>query len=219
MSSSKLKNVKAVRELLNGTHRLQTKKTVGFSDVEYTRDQNKKREIGEVWEEVDATGKTVCWWEQKDGYKVKQHYSPEVSNEFSKIREYLKSFPNCQKETCTCMVPTHLDLKFKKLAGMCHDCLVSYETKLKMQGKFEPYAVDKMRKNAEAFFQDADKEVEVIKEQLKTVSFVNSELGDVEKWSGDNVDGLIENIGNQYETFKANVLGKFSAKQDEDKKR
>ena len=36
MKNNKLQNVKAVKEMINGTHKFQTKKTTGFSDAEST---------------------------------------------------------------------------------------------------------------------------------------------------------------------------------------
>ena len=84
--SNKLKNVKAVKEMLDGKHKTQTKKTVSFADKVIER-----REVGETW--TDDKGQK---WEQRNGYKVKV-------GKLSKLREELKSFPNCNKETCTCI--------------------------------------------------------------------------------------------------------------------
>ena len=53
--SNKLQNVKAVREMLEGTHKFQTKKTTGFSDADATSKKNERHEIGSVWEEKDPT--------------------------------------------------------------------------------------------------------------------------------------------------------------------
>jgi hypothetical protein len=83
------------------------------------------------------------------------------------------------------------------------------ETRLKIQGKFDEYALDKMKANAESFFVQADKEFEVIKEAMKDVSFVNSEHGDVEKWDNSNSDELIERVSDQYQKFKEKTLAKF----------
>ena len=57
MSKSKLQNVKAVKELLAGTHKTQTNKTFGFIGK-----SNKKREIGDVWLETTAIpiGCPIC---------------------------------------------------------------------------------------------------------------------------------------------------------------
>lgn len=196
--------------MLQGTHRTQTRKTFGFSDTKYQEEKNKKREVGEVWEEIDATGETVCWWEQKDGYRVKTHYHPDVSKELEKIHQYLNSFPNCQKEVCTCHSPSSLDLKFRKLMGMCEDCVMQMETKLKIQGKFNEYALDKMRQNAKAFFEQADIEVEILKnEMIKVVGDVNGPEP-VETWDFQDSDSFKKYIDEQYKNFKEKTMEKFN---------
>ena len=60
--SKKLKNVKAVKEMVAGTHKSQTKTTVGFGETKTVV----KREVGDRW--TDDNGNV---WEQKKGYKVK----------------------------------------------------------------------------------------------------------------------------------------------------
>ena len=92
---------------------------------------------------------------------------------------------------------------------MCHDCLVSYETKLKMRGQFDEYALDKMKQNAESFFKQADVEVELIKDSLKEISFVNNEHGEVEKWEFDDSEATMQRIDDHYNKFKKNTLNKF----------
>lgn len=207
---SKLQNIKALNQMLEGNHRLQTKKTIGFSDTHSESEKNKKREVGETWEEKDASG-NIIYWTQRKGYRTKSNVSPEMSKFYEQIREEQYKFPNCQKEECTCKVPSNLDQKFRRIVGMCHDCLVSYETKLKIQGKFNEYALEKMKANAEAFFVQADKEFEVVKKAMKDVSFVNSEHGDVEKWDNSNSEELIERINNHYQRFKEKTLAKFES--------
>ena len=166
MATTKLKNIKAVNEMLLGTHRTQTRTTVGFSDTGTSTEKNKKREVGETWEEKNASG-NIEYVTQKEGYRVRSNVSPEMSAYYEKIREELKSFPNCQKEGgCTCKSPSVLDEKFRKIVGMCHDCLVTYETKLKMRGQFNEYALDKMKQDAVSFFKRADVEVGLFKESL-----------------------------------------------------
>jgi len=207
---SKLKNIKALGEMLQGTHKRQTNKTFGFSDSQFQSDKNKIREVGEVWEEVDSTGENICWWEQKNGYRIKHYYHPDVASELKKIHEYLNSFPNCQKEVCTCLNPSRLDLKFRKLMGMCEDCLISMETKLKIQGKFNEYAVKKMRANAEAFFKQADTEVEILKEEMMKIKIAGDEHGDpVETWSFQDPESFKKYIDEQYKSFKEKTFAKF----------
>ena len=187
---SKLKNIKAVNEILAGTHKTQTRKTHGFSDTDFQNEKNKKREVGEIWAEVNAKGETVCWWTQKDGYRVKSNVHPNVKKQLDDVLIYLKAFPNCQKETCTCKAPSRLDEKFRKLMGMCEDCVFTMETRLKIEGKFNEYALNKLQNNADSYFKEADKELEILKKSLETIGFVDNEHGDVENWTVENLEEL-----------------------------
>ena len=196
--SNKLKNVKAVKEMLGGEHKTQTKKTVSFADKVIER-----REVGETW--TDDKGQK---WEQRNGYKVKV-------GKLSKLREELKSFPNCNKETCTCIEPGQADLKMKAIHGMCVNCVVEMEHKLKLNGEYEEYERKKMLANAEAWLKQAELEKEVLKTTLKA-SFVNED-GSIEKWKeGMTEDELMEKIDKEFETFRENFIGKLKNEQSTD---
>lgn len=196
--SNKLKNVKAVKEMLGGEHKTQTKKTVSFADKVIER-----REVGETW--TDNKGQK---WEQRTGYKVKV-------GKLSKLREELKSFPNCNKETCTCIEPGQADLKMKAIHGMCLNCVVEMEHKLKLDGEYKEYERKKMLANAEAWLKQAELEKEVLKTTLKA-SFVNED-GSIEKWKeGMTEDELVEKIDKEFETFRENFIGKLKNEQSTD---
>ena len=200
MAESKLKNVKALRQMLDGNHRLQTRKTIGFSDSEATVNRSKVREVGEIWEEKDFHGNTV-WWEQHDGWRLKSSHHPDLQKTFQDIREYQRSFPNCSKEKCTCVNPSRIDEKFRRMMGLCEDCVISMETSLKIQGKFNEYAFDKMKANAESFFKQADVEVEVLKREIQNIHFAGDETDQnnvVEKWSFQDTEAYLKNIDEKY---------------------
>ena len=59
--SKKLKNVKAVREMIAGTHKSQTKTNVSFGE----KKTFVKRKVGEQWTDDDGT-----LWEQKKVTKL-----------------------------------------------------------------------------------------------------------------------------------------------------
>ena len=196
--SNKLKNVKAVKEMLSGEHKTQTKKTISFTDKVIER-----KEVGETW--TDDKGQK---WEQRNGYKVKV-------GKLSKLREELKSFPNCNKETCTCIEPGQADLKMKAIHGMCLNCVVEMEHKLKLNGEYDEYERKKMLANAEAWLKQAELEKEVLKTTLKA-SFVNED-GSIEKWKeGMTEDELMEKIDKEFETFRENFIGKLKNEQSTD---
>ena len=210
--TSKLKNTEAIQKMLDGSHRFQTRKTMGFSDTEAVASKNESHEVGDIWYETNPITGVTYKWEQKEGYRVKVQANLEEG--VKKIRSFLSSFPNCPKEECTCINPKRIDHVFRKKTGMCEDCTISHETKLKINGGFKEYALEKMRANAESFFREADKEVEEIKKGFEKIEFVLEE-GEVEKWSMNNKEEILERIGKDYDEFKKEVLEAFSEKDSE----
>lgn len=177
---ARLQNIKAIREMLEGKHRTQTKTKIGFSDTESSSEKSKKREVGETWEEYDANGDVVAIWEQKQGYRVKSGIHKDAVND---IREYLNAYPNCLKD-CRTKNYKKLDKRFRAKFGRCADCQFRIETKMKQEGTFKAYEREQMLKNAEAFFKQADKEIEIAYNQIAgEAHFANSD-GRVEVWQG-----------------------------------
>jgi len=194
--SKKLKNIKAVSEMIEGNHKTQTKKTVSFDKKEVVR-----REVGEIW--VDDNGQQ---WEQKNGYKVKV-------GKFSKLRQELNSFPNCSKETCTCIEPSQADLKMKAYHGMCLDCVTEMEHELKLTGEYEQYEKKKLLNNAESWLKQAEIEKEVLKASLRA-RFVNED-GSIEEWGSLNEDEVLARIDEGFDKFKKEFIEKLKEETDE----
>lgn len=193
-----LKNIKAVQEMLGGEHKTQTKKTVSFDKKEVVR-----REVGETW--TDDKGQK---WEQRNGYKVKV-------GKLSKLREELKKFPNCKDGCESYLDPGQADLKMKAIHGMCLNCVVEMEHKLKLNGEYDEYERKKMLANAEAWLKQAELEKEVLKTTLMA-SFVNED-GSIEKWKeGMTEDELVEKIDKEFETFKENFIRKLKNESSDD---
>jgi len=187
---SKLKNIKAIKQMLEGKHKTQTKKTVSFD-----KKQTVKREVGDVW--TDDKGQE---WEQKKGYKVK-------AGKFQKLRRELKKFPNCKEGCDSYLDPGHADLKMKAYHGMCLDCVVDMEHKLKLEGKYEEYEKKKMLANAEAWLRQAEFEKDVLKHSVQA-NFINED-GSIEKWGGLNEEEVIERIERGFEKFKKDFIDKL----------
>ena len=188
---AKLNNIKAVKEMIAGNHRTQTKNTVGFDEQK----EFVKREVGEQW--TDDDGNT---WEQKKGYKVKL-------GKLSELRDSLKDFPNC-KEGCTShMNPTRNDLRMKVIHGMCLDCVIEMEHELKMEGKYEEYERSKILENAKAWLKQAELEKDTIKLAMQA-RFVNED-GSLEEWDGMSWSEMEEKIENEFRTFRENFIQKL----------
>ena len=192
---SKLNNVKAVKEMIAGTHRTQTKNTVSFGESK----DFIKREVGDQW--TDDEGNI---WEQKKGYKVKL-------GKLSELRKELTTFPKCQKEVCTCTNPTRNDLKMKAIHGMCLDCVVDMENNLKIEGKYGEYERQKMLDNGKAWLKQAELEKEALKVALKA-RFINED-GSFEDWDGMSWEEMEEKIENEFRSFRENFIQELENKE------
>jgi len=194
--SKKLKNIKAVSEMLEGKHKTQTKKTISFDKKEVVR-----REVGELW--TDTKGQE---WEQRKGYKVKV-------GKLAKLREELKGFPNCRKDVCTCIDAGQADLKMKAYHGMCLDCVTDMEHDLKLKGEYDEYERKKLLNNAESWLKEAEIEKEVLKTTIKA-SFINED-GSTEEWDGLSEEKVMKQIEEGFEKFKENFIGKLKGELNE----
>lgn len=218
MSSTKLRNVEAVTKLLHGEHRTQTRNTVSNyitidSKLSLLR---KQKGIGETWFEYRPDGaveRVVTKLGVNTYYQRSELvYADECNG--SDLDNY--KFKNCQKDVCTCIAPTRLDEKFRVMKGMCFECNVALETKLKIAGKFNEYATDILIKNAEAYFSDTDAQMEDLKTQLASgTGYVNSD-GSVEKWesSTGTPDSIITQIQSEYEMIKNNTINAIKGKDE-----
>jgi hypothetical protein len=212
--SKKLQNVKAVQQMLEGNHKFQTKKTVGFSDATETADKNRKRLVGEVWEETDSTSGITYIIEQRDGFRIKKTKSSDVLQE---VRDEVRSFPNCRKDTCTCLGKHPLDQKMQKIHGMCFDCVIEMEHELKKQGTYDEYERNKIRENALAWLRSAERDVEMLKQTYTQASeFVTNSDGEKEVWTARMTpEEFEETIQSQFNKFKENFLANLNGEKNE----
>ena len=132
--SNKLQNVKAIKQMLAGEHRTQTRKSI------YTgKTKSKELEVIEsfedgkpkVWIETDVKGfRTKVT--QHDGFTTRQ---PENSI-LKKVQETLKvpeKCPNCGKNMRD--HEKQLNFKFYFKRGKCFECVLTEERKIKQQGE------------------------------------------------------------------------------------
>ena len=196
MSDIKIDSIQDVQNLLTGKHESQTKLQVGYDGVV---EEKITRKVGDKW--FDADGNE---WEQKEGYALK------LGKEWQQdLHEYLNSFPNCPKETCTCSMPKRLDEKMKAIHGMCFDCVVDMEHKIKLEKRWDEYEKEKMLKNGMAWLAEAERDKNLVVEELSKLDFANS-FGDSEKWDvGVTKEQLIQKIENEFAEFRKNYIEKL----------
>ena len=195
--AKKLQNIKAINEMLAGTHKSQTKTTVGYQSK-----KDEEHKVGDKW--VDANG---VEWEQKDGYKVSS------AKVLDAVRNALKSYmlpkvcPKCNND----MKDNKYNRKMWKVHKMCFDCVIEMEHEHRLNGTFDEYARNLMRPNIEAWLEDARAEMTAIKELLTKAEFVNGD-GTVEKWDSPWIgkeEELDEILEKDFQNIKAQLLGEY----------
>lgn len=192
MAKKKLQNVRAIREMLAGEHKTQNKIRLGYGDHQV----EERHEEGDVWFE---DGKQ---WTIKNG--VKQSIRKGIS--FSDLYDFSKCEDDCNKNQYNI---TEYDKKMSAIHGMCFDCLVKFETKLRLTGEWEEYERKKVKENALAWLREAEQEVQELKETMTKTEFVNKD-GDIEKWGLDkDKETIIKEIDEQWAKYKKSFYEQF----------
>lgn len=197
--SNKLQNVKAVKEMIAGTHKTQTRKSFGFSDVESVAKKNQKHEIGDTWEETTSGG-AVYVVTQHDGFRSKR---PKNSiNEL--VKDALRVPDKCPE--CNGDMRNHeakLNARFWGMRKKCFGCVLQEETRIKNEGPeaWREYEKKIMRENAEGWFKDADREVEILKQQLTETYWQNADgkMGEMD------ITGYTKKVDEDYQKLKEEI--------------
>jgi len=196
MAEIKISSIQDVKSILAGTHEEQNKLQFGYVPSE---EPKVTRIVGEKWFDVDGNE-----WEQKEGYSVKlgKQWQQE-------LHSYLNTFTNCRREVCTCTIPKRLDEKMKAIHGMCFDCVVEMEHKIKLEKKWGEYEKEKIRQNSLSWLKEAEKDKNLIAEELSKVEFANS-FGDAEKWNtGVTKEQILQKIEDEFENFRKDFIEKL----------
>jgi hypothetical protein len=205
--ANKLQNIKAVKQLLAGEHKSQRKTQI------YTGKLKTQPEDHEVVERFED-GKPKVWIERDPagfGTRVKQHdgfQSREPENSILKdIQEALTvpdECPSCGTEMRN--DEQQLNFKFYFTRKKCFSCVLQEERKLKQEGPevWEAYQNKIMKSNAESWFKDVDKEVEIVKNQVvKTWQNAQGEFGEAD------MSDFLEKLESDYKKLKNDIRKQF----------
>ena len=206
--SNKLQNVKAIKQMLAGEHKFQTKKSHYFgktSNEILEKDILEKFEDGKpkVWIETSANGHRTKVT-QHEGFLSRQ---PENSilDQVKDVLSVPDKCPECGTEMRNDEKTLNFKFWFKR--KKCFSCVLTEERKIKEQGEaaWKAYENKIMSENAESWFKDADKEVEILKTQVKQTLWENAqgEKGEVD------VTGFIKKMEKDYNQLKTNIRKGF----------
>ena len=121
------------------------------------------------------------------GYEGKKD---KVGDKISRLSDIMKDarMPMFCPE-CDLLMKKKLDDKMWRLFGHCFDCQITIENKLRIEGKYEEWAENKIRKNKIAFIKDSIQKIEEWKD-MKAPEWYNNVGVDYpelekEKWDVD----------------------------------
>jgi hypothetical protein len=164
----KQRDVQRMRNLITKNYGDKTVTQAG-----YTKEIVEHKE-GDVWEE---NGKQ---WTIKNGLK----------QNITRLDNIKKSLiipltcPNCSKP----MKNDTLNKKMWPIHKMCFDCVITMETKLKREGKFEEYERNMTRKGIETYIKELEEALLELSLSTTEDESVVTESGDIEHWVGGNID-------------------------------
>ena len=206
--SNKLQNVKAIKQLLEGSHKSQTRKStyLGKLDSEISEENIIERfENGDpkIWIETKPNG-TKIRVTQHEGFKSRV---PENSI-LDQVRDILRvpdKCPSCGKD-----MRDHektLNFKFYFKRKKCFECVLKEERSIRQKGEeaWKKYQNKIMKSNAESWFKDCDKEVEILKTQMKETVQQNAqgETGEID------ISQMVKIIDKDYKKLKADIRKSF----------
>ena len=216
-ANSKLQNVKAIKQMLAGTHKSQTKTSIYTGNTKTKiedSDIEERFENGDpkIWIETDPVSGRKTRVTQHEGFKSRQPANS-ILDEINKIIRMPNECPNCGKNMYDDEV--RLNKKFWKTHKTCFDCVVKMETQLRAEGKYEEYERKKLHANAESFFKTADTEVEILKRALEgKLQFVQNADGKVESYDQEDYkEKYLKYIDEQYNRFKKETLNQLKSKE------
>ena len=155
-----------MRNIITGNAGGATGIQVGYSK------QTQDYQEGDIWEE---NGKK---WTIRNSIK-------QTVTKHDKLRQ-LVTMPLTCPECETPMKSNIYNKKMYMIHGMCNDCVIKMEAKIKREGKWEEYEKKMMNANKNAMVDDFEKAFEDFM-NTKASSYI-TEAGDIEKWSGGKIN-------------------------------
>lgn len=170
-------NIQILRDYVDGVR--------PFTQVGFVGDKHKYRKEGEKWKD-----KNGIEWERRDGQNVRL-----TKTQSDLIRELIS-----KNQKCKCGQDirwgSKLDKYFFTRTGLCENCLITYETNLRILGIYETYERYKLVSyELGRIIEARDKIKEVIKffdENTGDVEMICNSEGFIERWKNTNTDKIKE---------------------------
>ena len=163
----KTRDVQRMRNILTKDYGAKTGVQIGYNKGYVERKE------GDVWQENNKT------WTIKNGIKM-------TVTKLDNVKKALQmplTCPNCNQP----MNKGRLDKLMYSIHKQCSDCVIKYETKLKIEGKFEEYQKTINNQGIAYHIKEMENVLLELALNQSDESFV-TEAGDIETWKGKGVD-------------------------------
>ena len=163
----KTRDVQRMRNILTKDYGAKTGVQIGYNKGYVERKE------GDVWQENNKT------WTIKNGIKM-------TVTKLDNVKKALQmplTCPNCNQP----MNKGRLDKLMYSIHKQCSDCVIKYETKLKIVGKFEEYQKTINNQGIAYHIKEMENVLLELALNQSDESFV-TEAGDIETWKGKGVD-------------------------------
>jgi len=212
---SKLKNIKAIQDMLSGTHKSQTRQThyYGITSTKVLEENIIERDEDgkpKIWIEIDPITKSRSRITQYEGWKCKESESGHLVRKALKILEMPPECPLCGQTMYG--NEKRLNEKFWNWQKQCFDCIVKFETKLRSDPEaWNKYQREKMYENAKSFFIDADGDIIGLEKIMtEAISGVQNADGDIESYeAGMTKKKFKDTLLKEYKKYKKRTLSEL----------
>jgi hypothetical protein len=169
-------NIKIIKDYVDGVRPVSV---FGYTGKSYV-----KRKIGDKWKDNKGIE-----WEQRKGGPV----------QINRVATIIKEAIGIQKCKCGQEIRwgSKNDQLFFRKTGLCMNCLIEYETRLRILGIYDNYEKYKILSNEIGFIKDIKSKIE------DTINFFTSSSGDVEmlcnsegfveRWKNTNAKDILKN--------------------------
>ena len=167
-----------------------------------------KREIGDIWESRGIT------WKQEKGYKTRVNPQADL---IRKARE-----EKCKQCNGDVRWGSKLDRLFFSKTGMCENCIIDYETKLRIVGVYSDYERYKVVSNELGHLNEAKVKIQEV------ITYFTHDDGDItmicngegftERWKNTNKDKILEDATADLERVTKIIIELTKIKKDAKKK-
>jgi hypothetical protein len=175
----KKRDVQRMRNLITGKTGDRTQVSAG-----YEKNEEDHKE-GDVWEDKGRT------WTIKNG--IKQTVSK--MGKLKKLAVMPIACPNCKKA----MKANNYNRQMYAVQGMCYDCVIEKEHKIRVEGKWAEYRSEQLTANKNASLKDFE---EAVESWYKEKDQFFTEAGEMENWSEGDKKKAYEQIKQRIEELK-----------------